>query len=66
LEVSHRVYSYKSNFDIIVRIFIIIIKLRVMPEFTNVGLAVWDAGYYISEVVLANQDMFSDKTSKLS
>jgi hypothetical protein len=46
LEVSHRIYSYQNDHDIIV---------RVWPEFSQVGLAMWPAGWYICELILKNQ-----------
>jgi predicted nicotinamide N-methyase len=38
-----------------------LIVLKVWPAFTHVGLAMWEAGYYIAEWILANEELFSGK-----
>lgn len=36
-------------------------SVRVWPEFTNVGLAMWPAGYYLAEWALQNCNLFEGK-----
>lgn len=52
MESSHRIYSYKSENDIIV---------RVWPEFSLVGLAMWPAGWFLAELILKNKELFKGK-----
>lgn len=53
LEVSHRIYSYKSENDII---------LRVWPEFSQVGLAMWPSGWLVAEWILSNPEIFKGRS----
>eukprot|EP01080_Neovahlkampfia_damariscottae_P011893 gene11893-5299_t len=52
LEVSHRIYSYENDGDLVI---------RVWPEFSQVGLAMWPAGWYICELILKNREIFKNK-----
>jgi predicted nicotinamide N-methyase len=64
LQSSHRIYDMNSqcqncNSDDDSEENLIVLK--VWSPFTHVGLAMWEAGYYIAEWILANADLFAGK-----